>query len=98
MKKYKLYAGLGGGFGGAEYIETVEANSEEEASTWAWEAACEIYQSYEGADGGIRSCGAIMEQEQVNEDDAWAIYEEERESWLDYYVKEDDGNEEDEEN
>lgn len=94
-KKYKLYAGLGRSFGGAEYIETVEANSEEEASMWAWEAACEIYQSYEGL-YGIRSYETIMEE--VNEDTAWEIYEEERESWLDYYVKEDDGNEEDEEN
>ena len=37
MAQYKVYAGLGGGFGGAKYIETVEAANEEEATDIAYE-------------------------------------------------------------
>lgn len=46
MKEYNIYAGLGGGFGGKKYQYTGLFESHE-----AWAAACEEYDSYEGANG-----------------------------------------------
>lgn len=48
---FKVYAGLGGGFGGANYQGTFEYESEEEASADARRMAVEEYESYEGNHG-----------------------------------------------
>lgn len=85
--KFKIYAGLGGGFGGAIYIETEDFDSENEAGEEAWRHAIDEYDSYGGLHG-LRGVIEIMEEDDVNEDEAYEIYEEERESWLDYYVVE----------
>ena len=95
MAQYKVYAGLGGGFGGAKYIETVEAANEEEASQIAYEYAVEEYESYEGLHG-LASYGDVvdnpeeygLDEDCQNEEYLWEAYEEERSTWLDYYVKE----------
>ena len=87
MKKFKIYAGLGGGFGGATYSYTDEFESEDEASKAAWESAIESYEGYCGLHG-LREVGDIMEEDKVDEDEAIEIYNEERETWLDYYVVE----------
>jgi hypothetical protein len=94
--KYKIFAGLGGGFGGANYVETVNCNDEEEATSIAYEHACEEYDGYSGLHG-LRDIDQIMEEEQVNEEEAEEIYREDRESWLDYYVELDNENNKDEE-
>ena len=95
MAQYKVYAGLGGGFGGAKYIETVEAANEEEAANIAYEYAVEEYESYEGLHGLV-SYGDIVDNPEKygldeycqDEEYLWEAYEEERSTWLDYYVKE----------
>jgi len=81
---YIVSHGLGGGFGGARDFEVIQADSLEDAENWAWERACEDYDRYAGSNG-LREVGEIMEEEDIeDEDEAWEVYEEERESWLDY--------------
>lgn len=46
--KYKIYAGLGGGFGGATYQMTEDYASIDEALEDAYNLSVEEYQSYEG--------------------------------------------------
>lgn len=85
--KYRLYAGLGGGFGGAEYFGTEDFNSESDALDAARDEAVQSYESYEGLHG-IRSIDDIMEEDGIDDyDDANETYQDEMESWLDYYVK-----------
>lgn len=87
MPKYEIYAGLGGGFGGANYEETLEFENEDEAEDYAWECACQQYEGYAGLHG-LRSVDQIVEENEVDKEEAEIIYSEERESWLDYYAKE----------
>lgn len=49
--KYKIYAGLSGGFGGATYQKTEDYSSMDEALEDAYNLAVEEYQSYEGCHG-----------------------------------------------
>lgn len=85
LKDYNIYAGLGGSFGGAKYIGTLNGVTLETASKVAFESAIEEYESYEGYHG-LRDIGDIMEEEGVDEQEAYDIYNEERESWIDYYA------------
>jgi hypothetical protein len=75
--------GISGGFGGAQNFEVIEAENEEAANTYAWEQACEYYESYVG-NYGLRTVEQIMEEESCEEEEAVQEYSEERESWLDY--------------
>ena len=86
-KKYNIYAGLNGSFGGANLIDTIEAESLRVAEEYAYEAAIEIYESYEGM-YGLRTVQDIMEEEDMEEDDALEVYTEEMENWLDYWAEE----------
>ncbi len=86
MKKdYNIYAGLGGGFGGTSYIGTLQNASEDGAYQYAFEEACNIYDSYAGYHG-IRGIEDIMDEEGVDENEAVETYIEEREDWLNYYA------------
>ena len=85
MKKYNIYAGLSGGFGGASYIGTLENVSEMEACKYAYEKAMEEYESYVGL-YGLRTIEEIMEEENCSEGDAYSIFESESEDWIDYYT------------
>lgn len=95
MAQFKVYAGLGGGFGGAKYIETVEAPNEMVAASIAHEYAVEEYEGFEGLHG-LASYGDIvdnpadygLDEDCEDEELLWEAYEEERSTWLDYYVKE----------
>ena len=87
MGIYKIYAGLSGGFGGAHYTCTEEFDTRDCAESYAFESACEIYDSYEGL-YGLRPVDDIISKYDVDEERALEIYQEERESWIDYYVKE----------
>lgn len=89
--KYRIYAGLGGSFGGATYQMTGDYASMDEALEEARALAVEEYQSYEGYHG-------IMSWDDCREDlidsgfdyDNEAVddhYQEEVESWLSYYVE-----------
>lgn len=80
-------SGLGGGFGGQKNFEVIEANSLEDAEKWAWENACDEYESYAGM-YGLRDINQIMEEDGIeDENEANEVFEEERESWLDYSAK-----------
>ena len=83
---YKIYAGLGGGFGGANYITTEDNLTEDEAYQWAYEEACEIYESY-STNVQARGISQIMEEEDCDESDAEDYYNNERENWLSYYIE-----------
>lgn len=85
MKEWIISFGLGAGFGEDVY-EIIEASSEEKASTWAWEAACQEYESYEGLHG-LRSIDDIMDEDEVDSEEAEQIYHDERESQLSYDAK-----------
>ena len=88
--RWKIYSGLGGGFGGAHYIRTF-TGTKEQAEKEAYYAAIEEYDSYEGLHG-LRTVDDIMEEDGIEDyDEAQQVYNDERESWLDYYVKPDDG-------
>lgn len=84
---YNIYAGLNGGFGGADYQTTVECETLEEAEAVAFEYACEEYEGYEGL-YGLRTVAEIMEEDEVSEFEANEIWHEERDSWLDYWAEE----------
>ena len=81
--KFKIKYGLGSGFGGANNEEIIDVGSLEEAEQWAYESACEEYDSYAGM-YGLRDVEQIIEEDEVSEDDAIDIYGSEREDWLDY--------------
>lgn len=95
MKKYDIYAGLGGGFGGAHLVaEAEEFENQEAAVKYAYECALEEYQSYEGC-YGIVSYGDILNypedyglEDGFTEEDVQEIYQEEIESWITYCVEE----------
>lgn len=86
---FQIRYGLGGGFGGTEFAEWEDCNAttHEEAESCAYNLACEEYDSYEGLHG-LRSIEDIMEDEELDEDTATIEYQQERESWLDYEVRE----------
>lgn len=99
MRKFAIFAGLGGSFGGATFHGVYEYDNEREAEADAYRLAEEEYQSYEG-------CHGIMSWEDCYEDAKEADwideastqneiedcvdnhYLEEMESWLSYYVRE----------
>jgi hypothetical protein len=98
MPKYRIYAGLGGGFGGANYQYTEEFVDKAEANDAAYQCAIEEYESYGGMHGLMSWEEAREEAEQSfstgDEDDddynneiesvAEEIYNESMEGWLDY--------------
>ena len=84
-KTWKIYAGLNGGFGGASFIRNF-TGTKEEAEKEAYNDAIESYESYEGLHG-LRTVDEIMDEDNVDEEEAQEVYNEEREGWLDYYVK-----------
>ena len=98
MPKYALFVGS---CSPSVFHSVIEAKDHDEAIGLAWEAACEDYESYAGLHG-IRDEEQIAEEEGLDtEEDAeeiQAIYEDERESWIDYEALElPDGIEETEE-
>ena len=84
MKYLIACSGLGDTW---EYL-IEECENDEDASKLAWGLACNQYESYEGMHG-IRDLYDIMEDENCSEEDAFEIYNEERESWIDYWVTSD---------
>lgn len=78
---YIIGWGLGGSFGGIQNYEVIEADSLEEAEKEAYYSACEEYEMYSNH---FTQIDEIMNEEGVDEQEAVEIYEEERESWLEY--------------
>lgn len=86
MKKFKIYCD---GIGTATYACTEEFENSDEAMRYAYELACDDYDGYAGFHG-IRSVEDIQDEENCSEEDAWEVYKDERDSCIDYYVKETD--------
>jgi hypothetical protein len=86
MKQYRIFAGLGGSFGGAQEQGVLTFSDEDEAISAAYQEACQIYESYEGLHG-LRTVREIMEEEECSMEFAEDIYYEERQNWLNYYVE-----------
>jgi hypothetical protein len=80
---YIIGWGLSGGFGGIRDYEVIMADSLEEADKEAYQRAIQEYEQYEGMHG-LRSVDDIMEEDEVDYDEAEEIYNEEREGWIDY--------------
>lgn len=90
MLKFEIRAALGGGFGGINMQdpEIIEANTLEEAEQYAYEKACEGYDSYAGMHG-LASYDSIAEENpDFSEQDIECDLDQERESWLEYEAKE----------
>lgn len=91
MAEYNLYAGLGGGFGGAVYVATEDFNSFEDAEARARELAVEEYESYEGMHG-ILSPNDIRESYcEDNELSEGDLGDEDDEAIMDMYTEEVEG-------
>lgn len=93
LKEYNIYAGLGGGFGGAKYQYTSLYESKEEADEEAYQAASEEYESYSGYHG-LLAYGDALEtamndnpgkSEEELQDYIDELLEEDKESWIEYY-------------
>lgn len=87
MPKYKIFAGLGGGFGGQTEVGTFEFATEYDAEIFAEEQARDEYRQYAGSQG-LRSIEEIMEEDEVEESEAEEIMMSEMDSWIDFEVEE----------
>lgn len=106
MPRFKIYAGLSGGFGGANYRFTNEYETEVEACLDAYDEAVEEYVSYEGCYGLLdwAECKEALlegkeEGEEITDADVDDYYQEEIEGWIEYYaimISDDDIEEEEE--
>jgi hypothetical protein len=85
-QRWAIFAGLGGGFGGANFTGEIFTGTREQAESRAYGAAQEEYEQYEG-NHGLRSSSDIMDEDGVDEEEAEQIRNEEMESWLDYWVE-----------
>lgn len=97
MELFNLYAGLGGGFGGANFQLSDEFDSLFEAEEEARRLAIEEYESYEGTHGILSEADVresycddneISEDELSDEDEATIadLYIEEIEGWITYHA------------
>lgn len=93
MPKFKIYAGLGGGFGGSTFRGVEDFDTEYDAEAYAIQLAIEEYQSFEGYHG-LDDLEDIKQEwieegdepNEIDEDELWAEYEERMSSWLDYEI------------
>ena len=95
MSLFNIYAGLGGSFGGAEYRETMEFDTLNDAENYAYHLARDEYELYEGLHG-IKSWGDIAdemgfdpeedEMSQEMEEEISDYYNEEVEQWIEYHA------------
>lgn len=62
--------------------------TKEAAEEYAFDCACDDYESYLGM-YGLRTIEEIMKQDEIDDEEvAGEIFDEERASWLDYRVEE----------
>lgn len=93
-KEYNIYAGLGGGFGGATYQYTGLFNSQEEADNEAYQRACEEYDSYSEHYGLLTYEEALEEAKTYNpgatedelDDYIDELFLEDMETWIESYA------------
>lgn len=95
MPKFKIYAGLSGGFGGARFCGVYDCTDEHEAESIAREEAMSEYESY-GGYHGLYTWDSMRQEiaddlydgdiEQVDPEDVDIAMMEEVEGWLSYRV------------
>ena len=89
--RYNIYAGLGGSFGGATYQGTGDFSSRESAEEMAYQYAVEEYEMYEGYHGildwyDVAENNNLDPDDENNESEIDELYNEEKESWMEYYA------------
>jgi len=88
--KFKIYYASGIGGDQIDYDdspqETENFKNRDKAIKYAWERACEEYDSYAGLHG-IRDVEEIMDEDGVDEKEAEEVYREERENVIEYDAK-----------
>ena len=86
MTKYWIRYGLGGGFGGCENCdwEEIEANSLEEATTYAHDLAFSEIEMYGGLHGLPCYQDLLEQYPDASDDEIEEAYQDEAESWLAY--------------
>lgn len=91
-KEYWLFGGMGGGFGGPNYLGSAECSNEEEASDEAYHLAREEYESYAGMHGVLSreevEADLIANWGEADESEVDEAYDEEIESWISYFAVE----------
>lgn len=93
-KEYNIYAGLGGGFGGAKYQYTGLFETPEQAEEEAYMAASDEYESYGGHYGLLSYEEALRvamednpgKSEEELEECINELFEEDKGIWLDFYA------------
>lgn len=95
MPKFKIYAGLSGGFGGAHFCGIYDCEDEHEAEEIAREEAMQEYESY-GGYHGLYTWDSMRQEiadneydgdiEQVDPEDVDIAITEEVEGWLSYRI------------
>ena len=95
MPKFKIYAGLSGGFGGANFCGVYDCVDKEEAESIAREEAISEYESY-GGNHGLYTWDSMRQEiaddeydgdiEQVDPKDVNIHLMEEIEGWLTYKI------------
>lgn len=104
MPFYKIYAGLGGGFGGADYRYTDGFRNRKDAEAAAYVEACDTYWMHEGS--GIEDWNDFYTQgeSEVDESDFDSVEEwneaienwateaqrDDMETWIEYWTEEAD--------
>lgn len=87
MPKYRIFAGLNGGFGGAQEIDIEEHPSLEAAEYAAESYAREEYENYGGLHGLFNVMDALDENPDLTEEELDAMCEEDIEDWIEYYAE-----------
>ena len=95
MPKFKIYAGLSGGFGGAHFCGVYDCVDKEEAESIAREEAMSEYESY-GGNHGLYTWDSMRQEiaddeydgdiDQVDPEDVDIRMMEEVEGWLTYKI------------
>lgn len=88
MPQYKIFAGLGGGFGGAFEVVIEEHNNLTNAIYSAYEYACNEYDSYGGMHGLFNEEDALAENPDLTEEELEEMRQEDLEAWVEYWAEE----------
>lgn len=68
--------------------KSCDCETYDKAMDYAWECACDDYDSYVGLHGIRDTCEIIKDGDADTEEEAWEVFLEERESCLMYGVRE----------
>ena len=80
---------LGGGFGGTRNCdwEDTDCKNEDEAVYYAYEMACQEYESYGGMHGLFNEKDALEDDPDLTSNDLEEMWREDKENWIVYEVR-----------